>query len=149
MSQNIEVHLHIHGGASPAAVEAAVRAALVGREDGNVSLAGATAPDADDAARVRRYWERAYTESQTDEYGRARALLAFLAQRPDRLVPYPEVTRALGLSSARSLPGLLGAFSRRAKHRYRDVQPFERRWADGQWNLWMSTEAADVIRRLL
>ena len=148
MPEHIEVHLHIHSGASPAAVEAAVHA-LVARDANAPAPREAFVPDADEHARVRRCWERAYTESLSDGKGQARALLAYLAEHPERLIPYPEITRALGLASTRSLPGLLGAFSRRARHRYRDVQPFERRKVDGEWHLWMPAEAAGVIRRLL
>ena len=144
MLQRIEVHLHIHEGASPATVEAAVKAAL-GSANGTVATVD---DDEADAEKIRDYWKRSYEESAMDSEGKARPLLKFLASNPERLIPFPEVSQALGFSNARSLPGLLGAFGRRAEHRYRGVWPFERKLADGEWHLWMSQEAAEVIRPL-
>ncbi len=145
MQQRTEIHLHIHEGASPATAEAAVRAALGTGTDGALLVSGGA--EANDERR-REYWARSYNESQEDSEGKARPLLKFLARNPERLIPYTEVSKALGYTNTRSLPGLLGAFGRRADHRYEGVRPFERTWANGQWHLRMSKDAAEVVSGL-
>jgi hypothetical protein len=147
MQRRTEVHLHIHEGALPATVEAAVRAAL-GSGNGAGALPEVPGGGEADAETHREYWARSYNESQEDAEGKARPLLKFLALNPERLIPYTEVSKALGYTNSRSLPGLLGAFGRRADHRYKGVRPFERTWANGQWHLRMSKDAAEVISGL-
>jgi hypothetical protein len=90
----------------------------------------------------------AVKQAYTDSYAKAKALLDFLADHPDRWVPFPEVNAALGFDNNRSLPGALGAFGRRAEHRCGGVKPFEARQSDGVWRLRMSPEAAAVINGL-
>src|SRR4051812_21802476 len=85
MQQRIEVHLHIHEGASPAAVEAAVRAAI-GNSNGAVT--SVTTDDGADYEKAYKFWRRAYTESSTDTETKARPLLEFLVANPERLIPY-------------------------------------------------------------
>jgi len=143
MSQRTEVHIHIHEGASPDAAAAAVRAA-VGSANGAVASITEGADDKD-AEQKRAYWERAYKESDGD----ATPLIKFLVDNPERLIPYPEVSKHLGFASPRSLPGLLGAFGRRAAHRYKGTWPFERKLVSGKYHLYMSKEAADVIRSVI
>ena len=137
----VNIHLHIHEGASPEAVRAAVKAA---REQGDVDPGeagrGGEAPD----DRAAEFVRRAYQDSEE----KAKPLLEFLADNPDRLVPYPEVSEHLRFETARSLPGLLGAFSRRADHRYGGRQPFERRETLDGWCLFMPQENAAIINEL-
>jgi hypothetical protein len=144
MQQRTEVHIHIHEGASPAAVSAAV-AAAVGSASGGVTSVSSETDDHVDTEKERSYWQRAYNESD----GKAAPLIEFLVENPERLIPFSEVSEHLGFDNARSLAGLLGAFGRRAAHRYQAVWPFERKWVGDQWCLWMPQEAADVIRPLI
>lgn len=144
MEQNnkqVHIHLHVHEGASPDAVRAAAEALGDGLEPGVSTTAHdpASKPGADD--RHAEYVRRAYTESEWN----AKPLLEFLANNPDRLIPYTEVTEALGFPSSRSLPGLLGSFTRRADHRYEGIQPFDRRDTLDGWCLYMSKENAAII----
>jgi hypothetical protein len=147
MNNRVEVHIHIHEGASAAAAEAAVKAAL-GSPDTAPKTVLQESNGNDDPEKIHGFWVRSYVDSATDSEGKARPLLRFLAENPERLIPYTEVSKKLGFGTPRSLPGLLGAFGRRADHRYQGVWPFERKWANGQWNLWMSREAADIIGSL-
>lgn len=143
MSQRTEVHIHIHEGASPDSVAAAVRAAV---DSGNGAVASITkGADQKDDEQQRVYWERAYKESE----GEATPLIKFLVDNPERLIPYPEVSKHLGFASPRSLPGLLGAFGRRAAHRYKGTWPFERKLVGDEYHLYMSKEAADAIRSVI
>ena len=148
MNKRIDVHIHIHEGTSAAAAEAAVRAALGSPDTIPSTVASETNGGGDDPEKIRGFWVRSYVDSATDSEGKARPLLRFLAENPERLIPYTEVSEELGYDTPRSLPGLLGAFGRRADHRYQGVWPFERKWANGQWNLWMPREAADIIGSL-
>lgn len=134
----MNIHLHIHEGATPEAVRAAVEA--IGDSSGN----GPTEAGPVGGTQVEELTRRAYLDSEE----KAKPLLDFLADNPDRLVPYPEVSRHLGFTSSRSLPGLLGAFSRRADHRYGGAQPFERRETLEGWCLYMSKETAEIINEL-
>ena len=143
MSQGNEVHfhLHVHEGASPDAVRAGAeafreeRARVTESVDGNGDASGR------DSDRNAEYVRRAYTDSEWT----AKPLLEFLADNPERLIPYTEVSEHLGFPTSRSLPGLLGAFSRRADHRYEGVQPFEKRDTLDGWCLFMSKENAEII----
>lgn len=137
-NDQIHVHLHIHEGASP---EAARAAAQELRVDNAIFE---TADGSTDPNRTADYVRRSYVDSKH----RARPLLELLADNPDRLIPYAEITEALNLDSSRSLPGLLGAFSRRADHRYNGFQPFERHWDGSCWNLLMPAENAAIINSL-
>lgn len=85
---------------------------------------------------------RAYREST----GNMKPLLAFLADNPDREIPFTEASAALGFTSAFSMPGLLGAFGRRANHRYGGKWPFRTFRRDGVWHVLMTPDAAAAIR---
>lgn len=141
MSKSIELHLHIHEGASPEAVRAAVEA--VARQ-GVAPTAATVAVNGAGHDQQRLLVERAYLESD----GSMKPLLDFLAANPDRHIPYAEVNTVLGFPTARSLPGLLGAFGRRAIHRYDGFWPFEKEWENESWHMWMSAENAAIIRAL-
>lgn len=59
-----------------------------------------------------------------DSYEPHRRLLKVLADRPDRWMYSDELARVLELSGgSKSLAGMLGAFGRRAKHRYSGLTP--------------------------
>lgn len=143
MSKGTEVnlHLHIHEGASPEAVRAAIEAfgekneATGNREDET---------GADRGERNAELVRRAYLDSEE----KAKPLLEYLADNAGREIPYPEISEHLGFPTSRSLPGLLGAFSRRADHRYGGVQPYERRDTPAGWCLYMSEENAELIKEL-
>lgn len=141
MSQTPEAHfhLHIHEGASPEAVRAAAEAlrADLPQAVEPVAKSGESGhPD-----RTAEYVRRAYLDSD----GKARPLLEFLADNPERLIPYPEISEHLDFPTSRSLPGLLGAFSRRADHRYEGVHPFEKKYTLDGWCLLMSKENSAII----
>lgn len=69
--------------------------------------------------------ERMYEESE----GPHRRLMLYLADYPGQWLGTSEVAKGLGLSSgARSLAGSLGAFGRRAEHRYQGRKPWVSRW---------------------
>jgi hypothetical protein len=138
MSEVSEFHLHIHEGATPEAVRAAVEAYRLGASED--AAVGAVEREADRVALA----ERAYQESD----GSMKPLLGFLADNPDRLVPYTEASAILGFPSARSMPGLLGAFGRRANHRYGGQWPFEKVWHEGAWQMRMGADIAQAIRAL-
>ena len=141
------IHIHIHEGVSPETAAAAVRAAQTPIADGSrgsshavtATAAGSTSSD-----EFTEYVRRAYVDSS----GQAKPLLEFLADNPERMVSMPEVSSHLGFPTPRSLPGLLGAFGRRAKHRYNGVKPFDAHQDGDTWFLHMSQEAADVINGL-
>jgi hypothetical protein len=137
-STEVNVHLHIHEGASPEAVKAAVEAI---HGDTAATDPGEQENDAEQVAQVIR---QAYLDSRE----KAKPLLEYLADNAGREVPYPEISEHLGFPTSRSLPGLLGAFSRRADHRYGGVQPYERRYTSGGWRLYMSQENAELINEL-
>lgn len=141
MSQAPEVHLHlhIHEGASPDAARAAAEA-LRDERPQTVKPVAETG-SSNDPDRTVEYVRRAYLDSEA----KAKPLLEFLADHPERLVPYPEMSEHLGFATSRSLPGLLGAFSRRADHRYGGMQPFEKTWTLDGWCLRMSKENAAII----
>lgn len=61
---------------------------------------------------------------------------------------FTEASAALGFESARSMAGLLGAFGRRANHRYEGKWPFKTMWRGNGWHMRMTQEAAEAIREL-
>lgn len=98
-----------------------------------------------DGALTQALVGRMYRESE-DAHKR---LLRFLAGHPDEWLDSQAVADGLGLAyGRRSLAGSLGAFGRRADHRYGGLKPFESRW-DGethQARLRMSQEVAAWIK---
>ena len=68
--------------------------------------------------------ERIYLESEP----KFRKIMLSVADRVDPEQPlwYTEVTTAIGWPTPRSLPGALGAYGRRAKHRYKGFWPVKR-----------------------
>lgn len=145
MSQPTEVniHLHIHEGTSEAAARAAAEALRGSGEEPGESLGAETSPQVEESVR-REYVGRAYAESE----GKAKPMLEFLADNPDRLIPYSEISAHLGFDTARSLPGLLGSFGKRANHRYEGVWPFEAIFQHDGWNMRMTAEDAEIINAL-
>jgi hypothetical protein len=91
---------------------------------------------------------RIYVESEP----KFRRLLLLLADRPQPDDPmfYKDVTTQMGWTKSRSLPGALGAYGRRANHRYGGFWPFSRRWDASAWShyLVMSPDVAAFMRDL-
>jgi predicted restriction endonuclease len=143
MSNDTHIHIHIHDGASPEAVRAGVDAAL-GRNAGN-DTASAEPDQEVTSQEFLEYVAQAYKDSYASA---AKQMLEFLADNPGRMIAYTEISEHLGYKTNRSLPGLLGAFGRRASHRYKGVKPFEEHWIDDAWHLRMTEEAARVINDL-
>lgn len=130
-----EFHLHLHDGVSPEAVTAAIKTwgqirpqALIDEPDSDLKpeeeLEAEPEQDPEALAKLAR---RAYKESD----GNMGPLLEFLAKNEERWIPFVEASEALGFKTARSMPGLLGAFGRRANHRYGGKWPFETAYRDG------------------
>src|SRR4051794_17105139 len=76
---------------------------------GTKALAEKAEPPARDLALITRVW--------AESHANHRALMTFLAEHPDRWFTTRELAKPLGLSNARQVAGMLGAFGRRAKHR--------------------------------
>ncbi|MEW6060295.1 MAG: hypothetical protein AB1551_09205 [Actinomycetota bacterium] len=80
-----------------------------------------------------------------------RKLLVLLADDAGRNFPTAEICGALDLTPAQ-LAGVLGAFGRRVKNRYKGAKkPFQARWdpdpAQHTWLYRMDAEVAEVIKR--
>lgn len=145
MSDRSEFHLHIHEGASPEAVRTAIESYHAGTQPQSATRVPDEEPESDgmSPAELQALATRAYKES----WGNMKPLMEYLADNPDRLVSYTEASKALGFPSKLSMPGLLGAFGRRANHRYGGAWPFEKAiWADDDSNFLMSEAAAQAIR---
>lgn len=141
-STETHIHIHIHEGVSPEAARAAASAAYGATVEELESDRVGEVPVTPEER--KQFVERAYLESD----GGAKPLLEFLADNPDRKISFPEISESLGYDSTRSLPGLLGSFGRRAKHRYNGVKPFSSDWEIDQWFLTMSKEDAESINAL-
>ncbi len=95
---------------------------------------------------VRRIYEESYEPHQR--------LLKALAARPDEWVFSEELAEILHLSSGRaSLAGSLGAFGKRANHRYNGQKPFTSVWDARDAHTYqakhmMTAEVAKVINAL-
>ncbi len=90
---------------------------------------------------------RIYVESEPP----FRALLMLLAERdaPDEPMYYGAILGAHpDWSASRSVAGAMGAFSRRAEHRYGGYWPFERGWDEEQWSHYLTMDD-DVAAFLL
>jgi hypothetical protein len=63
---------------------------------------------------------------------------------------FKEISSAMGWPTARSLPGALGAFGRRTKHRYGGYWPLNRYWDHAEWSnfMTMDTDIAAFLVRL-
>lgn len=148
--QRNEFHLHIHEGAPLDAVRVAVETYNSGQPGDSVApTADMDGMEEDEASQevsteaLVALATRAYTESE----GNMKPLLEFLAENPDRLVSYTEASEALNFPSNLSMPGLLGAFGRRANHRYGGAWPFKKAiWANEDSNFLMTEIAANAIR---
>ncbi len=125
----------------------ALLARLMANNDEQVRNNLSTAADDEEItltpALIRRMYE--------DSYEPHRRLFKFLATRPDEWIFPDDIVEALELGNgAKSLAGMLGAFGRRAKHRYGGLRPFESRWDvdAGQSKHRMTAEVAAVIDEL-
>jgi len=91
---------------------------------------------------------RVYAESEPT----FRRLLMLLADRthPEDPMAYADVSAGMGYTKSRQLPGALGAYGRRANHRYGGFWPFERTWDHGAWShfLAMAIDDAAFLRDL-
>lgn len=85
---------------------------------------------------------RAYVESEPT----FRRLLMLLAGRPEPDEPmyFADVSEAMGWTSPRQLPGALGAYGRRAKHRYGGFWPFVSDWDVSAWSYFLVMDPADA-----
>jgi hypothetical protein len=112
--------------------------------DGTPEAEASGRDDREDGVLTQALVWRIYRESE-DPHKR---LLEFLADHPDQWLSSQAVADGLGLEHGRrSLAGSLGAFGRRAEHRYSGQKPFESLW-DGetyQSRLRMSQEVAAWI----
>lgn len=81
---------------------------------------------------------RLYVESEPT----FRRLLMLIADREDPTHPmaFGDITRAMGWQTTRSLPGALGAFGRRTKHRYGGYWPLTRTWDHAEWSNMMAMD---------
>ena len=142
-SKETHIHIHIHQGVSPEVAGAAIAGleSLTGLSDATIELGTSDAPEDGGTTSLIRM---AYDEST----GRAKSLLEFLAENPGQRIPYSDVSEALDLDSPRSLPGLLGSFSRRAQDQYGGFKPFESVKVGNQWYLKMPVEVAKVVIKL-
>jgi len=96
-----------------------------------------------DAALVRRM----YDESQP----RHREFMKLLAQHPDEWMYTSQVADALKLPhGSSSAAGMLGAFGRRATHRYGGVKPWESEWDPAAYEARhkMTANVAEITRSL-
>ncbi len=97
------------------------------------------------AALTQPLVKRMYRDSEDAH----RRLLEYLAARPDEWLDSQSLADGLGLPFGRkSLAGSLGAFGRRADHRYGGLKPFESHWDPEQYlvQLRMSQEVAAWIK---
>lgn len=89
---------------------------------------------------------RAYRESSP----KMKAFLDYLADRPDARLKAAELADAVGYKP-HQFAGLLGAFGRRTKNRYRNPGGhwfFGAEWSSDEWSwiYWMPVEVAEVIK---
>ena len=98
-----------------------------------------TRPDLDEALVRRIYDESLDTHRQ---------LLKVLAAHAGEWVTYPNISKEMGFETPRSLPGTLGAFGRRAQHRYGGRWPFDARDQGQGWEARMEPWVAEVIHEL-
>lgn len=100
-------------------------------------------PDDVDSALIRRMYEESY-----DQHKR---LMEYLADHPDEWIYTGALASALELPhGARSLAGMLGAFGRRAQHRYGRRTPWVSNWDPAAYEAKhkMTSEVAEEIKRV-
>ena len=110
---------------------------------GRVRDQGLSGPDVD-----RDLVIRMYTESLNQQH---RRLIEYLADNAGEWIRTKDIAEALALKKGtRSLAGMLGAFGRRASHRYDSRWPFaaKRNLEDRGWMLRMDTDVAAVIKEI-
>ena len=110
-----------------------------GGEDGGAA--------AEEIALTPELVRRMYEESQPAH----RRLFKYLAERPDTWIHSDALAQGLKLQGgSKSLAGMLGAFGRRAKHRYNGLRPYISEWdhGAGQVRHLMPGEVAKVIVQL-
>jgi len=91
--------------------------------------------------------QRMYSES----YEPHKRLLRLLADHPDEWLYSRQIADGLKLEhGSKSLAGMLGAFGRRAKHRYHHLLPWRSEWdpAKEEMRHQMSAEVATWVRAL-
>lgn len=91
--------------------------------------------------------QRMYTESQPKH----KELMKLFAQSPDQWLYTSEIAQAMRLPhGSTSVAGMLGAFGRRAKHRYSGAKPWKSEWdpAKSEARHKMSANVAHIIKLL-
>jgi len=104
-------------------------------------------PSGNDSSLDRALLERMYRES----HGPHRRLMEYLAEHAGELIYTSDLAARLGLAhGARSLAGMLGAFGRRAEHRYGGRKPWESEWDPSVYESRhrMTPEVAEQIREI-
>jgi len=84
-----------------------------------------------------------------DSEERHRALMDYLASRPETWVYTSELAEALGVSTGtKGMAGVFGAFGRRAKHRYGGAKPWEMAWDSvrGEAKYRMESQVAEWVK---
>jgi hypothetical protein len=112
-------------------------------DDGPPGAEGGDKRERPDAALVKRMYE----ESQDAH----RALMLYLADRPGEWLYTGELAHALDLpNGARSLAGMLGAFGRRANHRYGGRAPWDSEWDPARYESRhrMMADVASAVREV-
>jgi hypothetical protein len=80
-----------------------------------------------------------------------RRLMLQMAEHPDEWRYSSEIAADLELEhGARGLAGMLGAYGRRAKHRYSGLKPWQSKWDSSREEMrhMMPAEVAETIRNL-
>jgi len=86
-----------------------------------------------------------------DSYEAHKEFLRFLAEHPGEWFYTSELGKELKKDrGARAIAGMLGAFGRRAKHRYAGLKPWHSKWdrSVGEARHTMDPEIAEIIRRI-
>jgi len=83
-----------------------------------------------------------------DSEKRHRALMDFLASRPETWVYTSELAEALEVpTGTKGMAGVFGAFGRRAKHRYGGAKPWDMAWDSvrGEAKYRMNSKVAEWV----
>ena len=108
-----------------------------------VAVAAQIEPAVLDEGMLRRIYE--------DSLEPYRRLMELMATRPGEWRYSNEIAADLGLEhGARGLAGMLGAYGRRAKHRYGGLKPWESKWDPAREEMlyMMPADVADTVREL-